>query len=84
MATLLQASIYGVNQYDWNNAEGQILGFPTALTVVRPAPANTTRSGLTMNAVIQLQPTGLNQGADQYYTSATVASLITLANTADS
>lgn len=77
------ASIYRINQYDIKNVlgtpatQGVIENLPGNLCRFYPAPANTTANGVTMNAIIDLLPTGLNQPVTKYYTDSTVAQINT-------
>jgi hypothetical protein len=77
--------IYRINQYDLKNPDGApasqgiLRSFPSALTQMYPAPAGTTAAGVTMQSIIELLPTGLNQPAVKYYSAADVATLNTAA-----
>lgn len=87
---VVTASIYGVNLNDWGNVRGVSMGFPSQSIIVRPVKTNptdatVTMGGVTMNSIIQvLFPSiaveGNPAGQPQYYSDATVASLITASN----
>jgi hypothetical protein len=81
MAVSLSASIYGVNGKDLGYTDGRTFGFPTAGVIIRPSLPAVTLSGVSCPTIIQVLPTGLNQPGANYYTAASVASLITAANT---
>lgn len=76
---------YRKNQYDLKNAAGYpaTQGVPTnlpgALCSLKPAPANTTANGVTMQSIIELLPTGLyhNGQSTYYYSADTVSTLNT-------
>lgn len=76
---------YRKNQYDLKNAaggpatEGVPFNFPGALCELRPAPANTTANGVTMQSIIELLPSGLqrNGQSEFYYSADTLATLNT-------
>lgn len=86
MALQFAASIYRIDQNDLNSAPGipAILGrthsFPSQGVRSYPLQAGVTANGVTMNSVIALLPTGLNQPEDKFYTDRTVAQIVTLAN----
>jgi hypothetical protein len=77
--------IYRKNQYDLKDAagnpaaQGVLMSFPSGLTFIEPAPANTTANGVTMQSIISLLPAGLNQLSNKYYSAADVATLSTAA-----
>jgi hypothetical protein len=78
MAQSILVNVYRINGTDLSAP--QAMGFPSAGVVFRPVPSATSIGGVTMNSVIQLQPTGLNQPAHQHYVAQTVSALVTLAN----
>lgn len=77
--------IYRKNQYDLKNAAGNpatmgvLMSFPSGLIFIEPAPAGTTANGVTMQSIISLLPTGLNQPSNKYYSAVDVATLSTAA-----
>lgn len=82
------ASIYRINQYDLKNSSGapasagKSESLPSAMCLFYPVPGTTTvtAAGVTMNSIIELLPTGLNQQSTKYYTDSTVAQLQTNGN----
>ncbi len=72
------ASIYrsGVNNYA-TGGMGRSRSFPSALVNIRPADLGITADSVTMNAVIELLPTGLRNASKEYWTDSTPAQLIT-------
>lgn len=87
MATLLSASIYGMdngyNSYDSNMDMGVMRGFPTSLITIEPLTTPTAYSGVTCNSIISVLPTGNNVNPTKWYTPATYDALLALANAAD-
>jgi hypothetical protein len=45
-----------------------------------PAPSGTVANGVTMNSIVEVAPTGLNQVPVLFYTTSTVAQVNTAAN----
>jgi hypothetical protein len=86
MATIVAITAYRRNQYDLNNPNGTpatsgiSYAFPVESFIAYPTPANTTANGVTMNAIVEVLPTGLNQVSTYYYTTSTVAQINTAAN----
>lgn len=81
MATQLAASIYGANQNSWNKPQGLRMSFSTASIVIRELETPTQYSGVTCVTAIQVLPTAPSVIQPVYYTAATVADLVTAANT---
>ena len=81
MALQLLASIYGFGSHSVGTAQGQLYSFPTQGILIRPAPASSSFNGVTVNSIIEVLPTGLNQPSKSYYAAATVSTLNTAANT---
>jgi len=79
----LISSIYRIGAYDLSNSTGAPAtqgvphSFPSAGTIFRPAPAGTVACGVTMNSIIEVLPTGLNQNSKTYYSADSVATLNT-------
>lgn len=74
------ASIYGYEKalggsYNFPGVTGRSNTFPGALTQLYPAPASTTINGVTILSVVEVLPTGLNQGSTKYYAAAAVATI---------
>lgn len=77
------SSAYRKNQNDLKTAggkpatQGVSINLPSALCMLKPAPANTVANGVTMQTIIELLPTGLqrNGQSDQYYSADTVAAI---------
>ena len=86
MANHLSVYVYRRNQYDLNNPNGTpatsgiAYGFPVTTFAAYPAPANTVANGVTMNAIVEVAPTGLNQVPVLFYTTSTVAQINSAAN----
>lgn len=80
MAQIFAASIYGRNSNPFGGVQGKIVGFPSASVWITPAPAGLTFNGVTVNSVIQLIPGGTVVNQPSFYSSATVATLISAAN----
>jgi hypothetical protein len=84
MANHVSVYIYRKNQDDLKNQSGTpatsgiLFSFPTDSFLVHPS--NVIACGVQMNAVISVAPSGLNQPADKYYTSASVAEVVAAAN----
>lgn len=77
------ASIYGYSLPN-NNAilplgtnNGLLNSFPSSGTRFFPADSGTVINGVTVNAVIQMLPSGLNIKGNKFYTDATVTTLNT-------
>ncbi len=82
MATILSASIYGLNGNQFGTAQGVTMGFPTANILIRPAPVTGSTFGtVTALSIIQLLPMGTKVAQDQYFAIAAPSALITAANT---
>jgi hypothetical protein len=86
MALQLSASIYRINAYDLNTAQGIpatqgiVHSFPTQGIRMYPVHGTITANGVTMASIIALLPTGLNQPEKQFYTPTALATLVTNAN----
>lgn len=88
MAQQLAASIYriGVNDLKSNIGASATMGvqhsFPTQGIRIYQVPGSTAvvANGVTMNSIIALLPTGLNQPEKQFYSPSSVATLVTAAN----
>jgi hypothetical protein len=78
-------SIYGMNSQAQGTNQGRIMSFPSTAVLVRPViPDSTfdgTFSGVTMNAIIQLLPSGTVVNQPQWYSPLTVTQVNTLQNT---
>jgi hypothetical protein len=72
---------YRKNQYDLKDASGKPatagipINLPSSLCTIYPAPTNTIANGATMQAIIELLPSGLyhNGQSDKFYTTLDVA-----------
>lgn len=86
MANIVSVTAYQRNQYALKNADGTpatsgiVFGFPVDSFLAYPCPSGTTANGVTMNTIVEVIPTGLNQTSVYYYTTATVATLNSAAN----
>lgn len=86
MAQIVSVTAYRRNQYDLVNPNGTpatsgiVYAFPAQSFLAYPVPVATTANGVSMNSIVQVLPTGLNQKAVLYYTTATVAQINAAAN----
>ena len=86
MATIVSITAYQRNQYALLNSNGTpatsgiAYGFPVDTFAAYPAPANTVANGVTMNAIVEVAPTGLNQVPVLFYTTSTVAQINSASN----
>lgn len=87
MALQFSASIYRINENDLKSApsiaatQGVPHSFPSQGIRSYPITTGTvTANGVTMNSIIALLPTGLNQPEKKFYTPLTVAQIVTAAN----
>ena len=86
MAQIVSITAYQRNQYALLNPNGTpatsgiAYGFPVNTIAAYPAPANTVANGVTMNSIVEVAPTGLNQVPVYFYTNATVAQINSAAN----
>lgn len=87
MANLLTASIYRIEAPGGNTDISALAGmtnlFPVGLIHVYPTSATNSVQGAaqaTCNAIIEVYAQGNNQPSSKFYTTATVAALLTLAN----
>lgn len=75
----IPGSIYRINGNDikfGGAITGRSYNFPNVGTQIYDLPPGVTANGLTMNAVIEVLPTGLNQQSTKYYTPSTVADIL--------
>ena len=80
MAQQVTASVYGLNQQDWNKPLGVTKTFPTqGLSLQHLSPA-VSYSGVSCVTIIQLLPTGLNQTTQNFYSPTALATIATAAN----
>ena len=86
MATIVSITAYQRNQYALLNSNGTpatsgiAYGFPVDSFAAYPAPANTVANGVTMNSIVEVAPTGLNQVPVLFYTTSTVAQINSASN----
>jgi hypothetical protein len=86
MAQIVSITAYRRNQYDLLNPNGTpatsgiAYGFPVEGFVAYPAPSGTVANGVTMNSIVEVAPTGLNQVSVLFYTTSTVAQINSAAN----
>lgn len=80
MALLFQACIYQTNSNATGGANGQYMAFPSNSVLVRPVIPAITVTGVAVNSIIQLLPSGTVVNQPQYYSDRTVAQIATLAN----
>ena len=86
MATIVSITAYQRNQYALLNSNGTpatsgiAYGFPVNTFAAYPAPDNTVANGVTMNSIVEVVPTGLNQVPVLFYTTSTVAQINSACN----
>ena len=86
MATIVSITAYQRNQYALLNPDGTpatsgiSYGFPVEAFVAYPCPSGTVANGVTMNSIVEVAPTGLNQTPVFFYTNATVATINSACN----
>lgn len=86
MANLFLASIYGLNANAQGTSQGRLMAFPSQGVIVRPVIVDSTNngvySGVTMNSIIQVLPTGGQSvmAQPQWYSPKTVTEISVLAN----
>ena len=86
MAAIVSITAYRRNQYDLLNANGTPAtsgieyGFPVEGFAAYPCPSGTVANGVTMNSIVEVVPTGLNQVPVLFYTTSTVAQINSAAN----
>jgi hypothetical protein len=86
MATIVSITAYQRNQYALLNPNGTpatsgiAYGFPVEGFVAYPAPSGTVANGVTMNSIVEVAPTGLNQVPVLFYTTSTVAQINAASN----
>lgn len=86
MASIVSITAYQRNQYALLNPNGTpatsgiAYGFPVNTFAAYPCPANTVANGVTMNSIVEVAPTGLNQVPVLFYTDASVATINSAAN----
>ena len=86
MATIVSITAYQRNQYALLNSNGTpatsgiAYGFPVTTFAAYPAPANTVANGVTMNSIVEVAPTGLNQVPVLFYTTSTVSQINSACN----
>jgi hypothetical protein len=86
MATIVSITAYQRNQYALLNPNGTpatsgiAYGFPVDTFAAYPCPSGTVANGVTMNSIVEVVPTGLNQVPVLFYTDATVATINTACN----
>jgi hypothetical protein len=86
MASIVSITAYQRNQYALLNPNGTpatsgiAYGFPVNTFAAYPCPANTVANGVTMNSIVEVAPTGLNQVPVLFYTDASVATINAAAN----
>lgn len=75
----ITASIYRINGNDVSFAgvkTGRTYNWPNVGVQFYDLPPGVTANGFTMNAVIEVLPTGLNQPSTKYYTPSTAAQIL--------
>ena len=86
MAQQVALTVYKRNQYDLTNANGTpatsgiSYSFAVNSFLARPVEVATTANGVSMNSVIEVFPTGLNQPKVSFLTTSTVAQINAAAN----
>jgi hypothetical protein len=86
MAQHILASVYARNGKDLVTpsklpaVQGVSVSLPVQGIRILPVQETITANGVTINSIIELAPTGLNQPIGSFYSAATVATLNTAAN----
>jgi hypothetical protein len=86
MATIVSITAYQRNQYALLNPNGTpatsgiAYGFPVDTFAAYPCPSGVVANGVTMNTIVEVAPTGLNQVPVLFYTDATVATINSACN----
>jgi hypothetical protein len=86
MASIVSITAYQRNQYALLNPNGTpatsgiAYGFPVNTFAAYPCPSGTVANGVTMNSIVEVAPTGLNQVPVLFYTDASVATINAAAN----
>jgi hypothetical protein len=86
MATIVSITAYQRNQYALLNSNGTpatsgiAYGFPVDTFAAYPCPSGVVANGVTMNTIVEVAPTGLNQVPVLFYTDATVATINSACN----
>lgn len=86
MAQQFSASIYRINQYDLNTAQGIpatqgiLHSFAPDTVRMRAVKGTVSANGVTMLSIVSLLPPGLNQPEKDFYTPTALATLVTAAN----
>jgi hypothetical protein len=86
MAQQVALTVYKRNQYDLNNLNGTpatsglSYSFAVNSFIARPVETATTVYGVTMNSIVEVIPTGLNQPKVTFLTASTVAQINAAAN----
>ena len=86
MAQHFLASIYQSGAYALKSplgvpaTQGVQFSIPVQGTVISPVNGSVTANGATINSVIEVLPTGLNQPKQKFFSSETVSALSTKAN----
>ena len=81
MATIVSITAFQRNQYALLNPNGTpatsgiVYGFPVEGFAAYPCPSGTVANGVTMNSIVEVAPTGLNQTPVFFYTNATVSTI---------
>jgi hypothetical protein len=68
------------SSYDGSNTNGRMKSLPSALTTFTALNPAQTQGGITVNTMVELLPTGLNQKKMVYYTPSTTSDLQTNGN----
>lgn len=80
MALLFQAAIYQTNSNATGGATGQYMLFPSSGVTVKPVIPSFTVSGVAVNSIITLLPTGTVVNPKEFYSDRTVTQIAALAN----
>lgn len=75
----ITASIYRINDSDIKfpgTITGRTENFPNVGVLFYDTPPGTMANGLTMNAIIEVLPTGLTVPSKKYYTPSTAAQIL--------
>ena len=78
MANLISVTVYGSNSNDWNTPSGVVMAFPPSQIFLQTIPS-TKYSGVACVTAVNVLPNAPSPIQKVYYTSSTVAALITAA-----
>jgi len=78
MANLISVTVFGSNSNDWNAPSGVVMAFPPSQIYLKTIPS-TVYSGVACVTAVYVLPNAPSPIQTVFYTSSTVAALITAA-----